>query len=297
MANHNRVIHTLEQALQIVNLSEYANSSSVDLHLWFRGQSDVEYDLEASIFRDIKKGIAYDESEMLKHSKFRSPNRYFQINNDFQWLCLMQHYDLPTRVLDWSGSILVALYFAVSSKQKSNQNAALFVLDTKKLNSQITFGNFKGRVATPEVFNVAARMAFIHANDERSWEHNLNQINAIDYERYKKDTGTDFSINDFTTPIAVYPYRTEDRMLFQSSTFTLHGGKRNTKNIPEPISLQQLNSLKSQEDQFLKKYIIPSANKEHIKRQLQLVGIHEGSLFPEMDKQASYLREYFTIGE
>lgn len=49
-----------------------------------------------------------------------------------EWLVLMQHYGLPTRLLDWTESILAATYFAV--RGHSNKDAALWALSPTTFN-------------------------------------------------------------------------------------------------------------------------------------------------------------------
>ena len=55
------------------------------------------------------------------------------------WLTLMQHYGLPTRLLDWSESPLVALYFALSSDEDAKADAAVWVLNPMKLNKKVGY--------------------------------------------------------------------------------------------------------------------------------------------------------------
>ena len=80
--------------------------------LWFRGQSDKDFDLLPSIYRN--KNLNYFEREMNRDFKLLSNSLVAKNpSNELEWLFLMQHYGLQTRLLDWTESPLVALFFAV----------------------------------------------------------------------------------------------------------------------------------------------------------------------------------------
>ncbi len=89
----------------------------------YRGQSKSKWSLEPSLTR-LCKELGYDEKQAirvenraLRHFKSRA---HLHLVRDLQnkdlvaWWSEMQHYRAPTRVLDWTSSPLVALYFAVN---------------------------------------------------------------------------------------------------------------------------------------------------------------------------------------
>ena len=101
-------------------------------HLWFRGHADQRWPLVPSLGRktDHVKAEAY----LIK--KFRQ-NATLLMNHapvgDWDWLFIMQHHGVPTRLLDWTESPLIALYFAVFEKPR--QDGALWCLLPSALNS------------------------------------------------------------------------------------------------------------------------------------------------------------------
>jgi len=65
--------------------------------------------------------------------------------DEWDWIFLMQHYRAPTRLLDWSESPLVALYFALVDKLQEDSDGALWCMDPIALNriANGTVANFE----------------------------------------------------------------------------------------------------------------------------------------------------------
>jgi hypothetical protein len=85
--------------------------------LWFRGLSRSQHELLPKIMRDGRTADEVFERELRLLTRFRQrslaywPEGYPQ--SDWEHLFAMQHFGLPTRLLDWSENLFVAAYFAL----------------------------------------------------------------------------------------------------------------------------------------------------------------------------------------
>lgn len=105
--------------------------------LWFRGQADASWGLLPSQYRSPFS--AHFEREIIRDFKQNAPTYLDSLpRTDLGWLFLMQHYGLPTRLLDWTESYLVALFFAVEDFA-ARGDPAVWILRPAKLN-ELTIG-------------------------------------------------------------------------------------------------------------------------------------------------------------
>jgi hypothetical protein len=124
-------IRSLKEILEIIPLWESEN-------FLFRGQANREWEIESSLFR---KGYRKQRESNL-YSEIRQLNHELFNKNDFIELsCDMQHYGIPTRLVDWTGNIFNALYFAcVSGEENQKKDAVVFAInnpETVDFNSDV----------------------------------------------------------------------------------------------------------------------------------------------------------------
>ena len=209
--------------------------------IWFRGHSDASWKLTSAYDR-LKKPPP--ESSLVK--EFRQNASYLldkQPKSDFDWLFLMQHYGVPTRLLDWSESPLVGLYFAVAFEPRKNlkKDGALWVLFPNILNSNT---NKTGD-------------EYIPAFEDSEYMES--------YTTEKYDKGRDKGV----LPIAAIATRNNPRIQAQLGVFTIS----HNANIPiENIG----------DKSHIIKYLIPKDFKKIISHELELLALEKFQLFPEL---------------
>jgi hypothetical protein len=195
----------------IKNLADFTSAVSqtvdawtprdVDWYLqpWFRGHGDAGWSLDPSWFRAWSPGRGvgadfYNEGSLLEEFKIRAPMFLERVpTSDWEWLFLMQHYGLPTRLLDWTESSVIALYFAVRDNP-GNRDAAVWMMNPWWLNRQ-TFGAF----------------VLFPANDRRASRH------------APRAPGQRLTVG---LPIAIRASHGSARIAAQRGVFTIHGTKR-----------------------------------------------------------------------
>lgn len=311
--------------------------------VWFRGQSRVCYDLNPSLFREGQQRLVhtgckkpqspcvmYDETSMVHHFMLHEPAFRDQSQSLFEWLCLMQHYDAPSRLLDWTEDILSALYFAVWDTSV-DCDGAVWVLNAGRLN-EITRVSVPRRYAcTPSSTDVILRSAMAVSHTGPELKTTLVKHGQLDQIRdaIKEDTFWDWLDGKATTqssgvwkrlayPVAVFPTRANDRVASQRGAFTLHGGKVYDEEIesikvderfPLPEGLIDISRTTTNEEdgelapdrdgrrhkRFLDVYVVPSCAKRKLREQLKRLGVHVGSMFPELEYQARYIRHQWRF--
>lgn len=250
--------------------------SEVDSSLWFRGCGRASYKLQPSLYRhkDAKTPSQVAELERKLMARFRQrslPYHSRPLDKDWNTLFFMQHYGIPTRLLDWTENPLIALHFAlmgaVYKKNKTKgtitytEDATVWVLNPATWNQRaLEHQSYTGGALTP--------------GDDPLTGYTPNTTSFADMNRF---------------PVALYGEHNSPRIVAQQGVFTIFG------QILSPMEKIYLDH--NFPENSLIRITIKKTSIENIRKSLLRHGITESVVYPDLEGLAMEIKRSFGFQE
>ena len=222
--------------------------------IWFRGQSDSTWKLIPGLGRQKTKATA--ESALIKRFKQNAVlHLQSKPSTEWEWLFLMRHHGLRTRLLDWTESPLVGLFFAVDADRFKRKDATLWCID-------------------PVALNRNASIEFEHSLEIPAFDSDDILDNYLPTKMAQEKTSS-------LSPIAAIASRNSSRIAAQLGTFTIsHRHFTPIEEVGDKKHVWRIN--------------IPAAAKPTLVKELRHLRHTRLTLFPELDSVADEAQEILS---
>lgn len=260
---HTHVIDNLFEWAQVRNcLDTFAGEWA------FRGQRDALWKLESTLQRATRL-LPLQMAETLMYRNFtRNMHGYLQQgelpNGILETLALMQHHGAPTRLLDFTHSAYVALFFALEHATDETGTCAVWAVDTRWCTSN----------------GVAQIRAALGALDPAKWSGFKIGAPTLEPDDFK---AIFFEDHRLELVLPVEPYRRHERLAIQQGLFLCPGFVG--KGFEEILQAYDHDS----PEKHLVKIVVPNRLRPEILRDLHYMNINRATLFPGIDGFAQSL--------
>ena len=175
------------------------------------------------------------------------------------WLTFGQHHGLPTRLLDWTYSPMVALHFATSNVEHFDRDGSIWM---------VNYGNLN--LASPPLLSDALKK-------EGSYVFTTEMLTRFlaDFDSLSK------SKDDFL--IFFEPPSIDERVVNQFALFSVMSNP--SRNIDDFLK---------DHPQSVRRVLIPKTIKAEIRDKLDQANINERVLFPGLDGLSTWLRRHYS---
>ncbi len=256
-----------------------------DYFYFYRGHSKQDYKLVPSIYR--KSGWLKNEDKLLKEIIIQCPEDFKDCKTTFEHLVKMQHYSMPTRMLDITQNPLIALYFACFDNEKENKNGEVIVFEVPK--EEVKYFDSD---TVSVISNISRRPSTLDITKYyKSSIEDFNKAKDIDYllheiRQEKPYFKSEIVPSHLNKVICVKPKLDNPRIVRQDGLFFLFG-----------MDMKKSLCAKFPDEYLIKnvKMIINSKKKKAILNQLSSLGVSNRKLFPEITSVAEDLKREYGI--
>jgi len=244
---------------------------------FFRGHSKKQYTTQPSIYRE--KNWIKSEDILFKELVSHNPSEFKECQSAMEFLVKMQHYSLPTRLLDLTTNPLIALYFAVCEYDTTGGEVLVFRIPKKdiKYYDSDTVSILSNIPKCPKEFSFDDNLPKQNFNQSYYIELLLHQI-GTEKSHFKHE----IEPKDINRVLCVKVKQSNPRIINQSGAFLLFGVNKNKSNLAD---------LETSWLPLSDKLLI--YNKKDIKKDLELMGITTSFVYPELENYSRKLKEIY----
>lgn len=256
--------------------------------LYYRGHSNFKYILEPLLFR--KNGYIEKEHLMFKEMLRSNPEQFFEGKSTLDKLVKMQHFGLPTRLLDITKNPLVALYFTCVShndKTASENDGEVVVLSID--GRQMKYNDSDTVMILSNLCKLKPKEKIFETTLSREKFNQTDNVGKLLWE-IKREKPIFYDIIDPKNINSIIPIKVtknNERIQAQDGLFLLFGvGNENTK-----LKINQDWIVKTKDNEHI---IIDAKAKHKIRNQLEEINISKKTLFPSLESTANVIKRNYS---
>lgn len=275
--NTKTITHLVESVSDFLKVLD---SYSKEETLYFRGHSKTTYNLKPSILRSDK--MKENESLIYQELLISCPDEFRGFERHIDFLVKMQHYGLPTRLLDITRNPLVALYFACCNNPTDFGEIFIFSPNQK----QIKYENSDtiSMLATLPLFSYQDQIDLMDYLYKPNGDKHIVERFVHEIQTEKPGFEDKIKWSDLESCFVILTKKDNNRIIKQDGAFIICGVNDN----PERIINDNLR-LKSKD----KNILVFVKEKNKILKELDLLSINKSTLFPEIDSVSEYIKSKY----